>query len=121
MRESDIQRIVKLEACTKEARLWRNNSGAAVLRDGSFVRWGLANESEQMNTQVKSSDLIGIRRKVITQADVGKTVGVFVAREIKPDGWAYKGTPREKAQKAFIDLINDFGGDADFATGEGTL
>jgi len=95
--------------------------GAMASPNGSFVRFGLANDSQAVNAVFKSSDLIGIRPVLITQEFVGKTIGQFVAREVKKHDWVYKNTPREKAQKSFIDLINNLGGDAAFATGEGTL
>jgi len=88
---------------------------------GHYVRYGLANDSPQINNILKSSDLIGIRPILVTQDMVGKTIGQFVAREIKCEGWIYKATDREKAQKNFIDLINGLGGDAAFTTGEGKL
>ena len=103
--------------------LWRNNVGAGYFRDGTFVRFGLANESKEMNRRLKSSDFIGIRKVTITPEMVGGTIGQFVAREIKPPGWepgkgGSKNRAREEAQQRFIDLINSHGGDADFATGE---
>ena len=121
MSETDVQAIIRLEATRKGLRLWRNNVGAFQTPDGSYVRFGLANDSPRLNSIFKSSDLIGIRPIRITRDMVGMVIGQFVAREIKPEGWIYKGTDREKAQKAFIDLIKQLGGDAAFATGEGTL
>jgi len=108
--ESLVMAEVRLEASRQGYRLWRNNVGAGKLENGSFLRWGLCNESAQMNHMMKSSDLIGISPD-----------GQFVARECKARGWVYTGTPREVAQRAFIDFINARGGDAAFATGEGTL
>tara|TARA_R110000868_G_scaffold131449_1_gene341538 strand:- start:616 stop:1059 length:444 start_codon:yes stop_codon:yes gene_type:complete len=108
--ESLVLAKVRLEASRLGYRLWRNNIGAGKLANGSFVRWGLCNDSERANHIMKSSDLIGI----------GPT-GQFVARECKAAGWVYSGTPREIAQKAFIDFINARGGNAAFATDEGTL
>lgn len=108
--ESVVLAAIRLEASRLEYRLWRNNIGAAKLANGSFVRWGLCNDSARANQIMKSSDLIGI----------GPT-GQFVARECKAAGWVYSGTPREIAQKAFIDFINARGGNAAFATSEGTL
>jgi len=118
MSESDAQARVRLLASRDGARLWRNNCGAGVLQDGSFVRWGLANESHAMNAHIKSGDLIGIAPLIITPAHVGQLFGRFVSREVKRPGWAYKGTDRERAQKAWADLINSLGGDAKFTTGE---
>ena len=121
MHERDIQNLVRLEASRKGLRLWRNNVGAAYMRDGTFLRYGLANETKAMNETIKSSDLIGIRRIVITPDLVGYTIGQFTSREVKHSEWLYTGTPHEKAQKAWNDLILSFGGDAAFATGDNTL
>lgn len=52
-----------------------------------------------------SSDLIGWTKKVITQDDVGKTVAIFTAIEIK-----YGKTATTVEQKAFINAVNSSGG-----------
>lgn len=119
--EAMVQSIVRLEATRKGKRLFRNNVGAGNLENGSFLRWGLANDSKTINDVCKSSDLIGISGEIITAADVGQPRGRFVAREIKAPGWYYTGESREAAQLRFISLIAGYGGDASFATGEGTL
>lgn len=121
MTESDIQTRIRLEASRKGIKLWRNNVGVLMDRNGRPVRYGLANDSAQLNAVIKSSDLIGIKPVVITAEMVGKIMGQFVAREIKASNWIYKDTDREKAQQAFIDLINSLGGDAAFCNGEGSL
>ena len=119
--ESAVQSLVRLEASRLGARLFRNNVGAGYLDNASFIRWGLANESERMNQQIKSSDLIGIRPVLIGPKHVGRTLGVFLSREVKEAGWHYTGTAREAAQLRWLELIASLGGDAAFATGEGTL
>jgi hypothetical protein len=119
--ESAVQSLIRLEASRAGARLWRNNSGAGKLENGSFVRWGLANDSEALNRVVKSSDLIGIRPVVITQQMVGTTIGQFLAREVKHAGWAYRASDREVAQLKFITIVNALGGDAAFCDGEGSI
>ncbi len=112
--ETEIQTEVRLQ-CTKQGnRLWRNNVGVAFRKDGVPVRYGLCNESKIQNKKTKSSDLIGIKQVMITPEMVGKTVGVFYAREVKKEGWEYKGTPREKAQLNFINIVRSLGGDAEF-------
>lgn len=108
--EAALVAEVRLEAAQRGYHLWRNNSGAGYMKDGRFLRWGLCNDSAHVNSIVKSSDLIGIGPK-----------GQFVAREVKHGGWKYSGTPRERAQKAFIDLVNRKGGDACFVTGKGSF
>lgn len=119
--EAAVQANVRLEATRKGCRLWRNNVGAGELADGSFLRWGLANDSKEMNKHVKSGDLIGIRPRHVERHHVGQVWGVFLSREIKPEGWQYSGTPREVAQRRWIELVLALGGDASFATGEGSL
>jgi hypothetical protein len=121
MREAGILSEVRLEASEKGCRLWRNNVGATYTDKGHFIRYGLANDSAQLNAVLKSADLIGIRPIVITPAHVGKIIGQFVSREIKQSNWRYTGTDREKAQLSWAELIISLGGDACFATGKGTL
>jgi hypothetical protein len=119
--EAGVQSRVRLEATTKGLRLWRNNVGATYQRDGSFLRYGLANESGVINSRVKSADLIGIRPVIIQPCHIGATIGQFVSREIKGSQWRYTGTDRERAQLAWAELILSLGGDACFANSEGTL
>lgn len=119
--EAHVQSVVRLEAPAAGVRLWRNNVGALLDDRGIPVRYGLANESPKLNKRLKSSDLIGWRRVVITVADVGRTIAQFLARECKPGGWRYSGDEHEAAQLRWIELVASEGGDAKFATGSGTL
>lgn len=119
--EQAVQNILRLEATKKGCRLWRNNVGAAYMKDGSFLRYGLANESTVLNKQIKSADLIGIRPVKIVSSMIGYTIGQFISREVKVSNWKYSGTDREKAQLKWAELILSMGGDACFATDEGTL
>lgn len=114
--ESSIQTRVRLEASRMGARLWRNNSGVDT-SEGKHVRYGLSNESPQMNSVCKSSDLIGIKPVLITQEMIGSTIGQFMAREVKKGGWHYTGTPREVAQLKFLEIVNALGGDGKFTNG----
>jgi hypothetical protein len=119
--ESDVQARVRLAASQAGDVLWRNNSGVLKDERGVPVRFGLCNESKAVNDKCKSSDLIGIKRVLITQAHVGHTIGQFYAREVKRAGWRYTGTPREVAQLRFIEAVVAMGGDGAFATSEGDL
>ena len=109
----------RLAASVAGCRLWRNNRGAGYLTDGTFVRWGLANESDAMNRAIKSADLIGIRPLLIGPQHVGTIVGQFLSVEVKAPGWRPRpNDAHEQAQRAWADLVNRFGGDASFSTGE---
>lgn len=119
--EAAVQQLVRLEASRLGMRLFRNNVGACKDDTGRVIRYGLSNDSAQMNKAIKSSDLIGIRPVIITPDMMGHTIGQFVAREVKRPGWSYRGTDREVAQQAFGQLVLKLGGDFKFCTGEGTL
>jgi hypothetical protein len=85
--------------------LWRNNSGACRDQRGRLVRFGLGNDSAALCKVWKSSDLIGL--------GIG---GRLAAVEVKPAGWRYAGTERERAQAAFHECVRMLGGLAGFAT-----
>ncbi len=115
--EDAVTAEIKLKASQEGVRLWRNNVGVAQDDTGRVVRYGLLNDSQRLNQSMKSSDLIGITPTVVTQGMVGKTVGIFTAVECKREGWNYTGTPREIAQKAFVDLVLSLGGIGRFDNG----
>lgn len=120
--EAYAQSLVRLEAPHKGVHLWRNNVGVLEDKTGRPVRFGLMNDSAQLNARIKSSDLIGVRPVTITPQHVGQTIGQFVARECKRPDWTFHpNDARETAQQAFIALVLSLGGDAAFATGQGTL
>lgn len=110
MNESDLLKLVQLEASRRGQRLWRNNLGATYDHTGRFIRYGLANESAAVNKALKSGDLIGITPRIIFPQDVGTVVGVFTSIEVKRPGWRYSGSGREPAQQAWVDLILSLGG-----------
>lgn len=119
--EAAVSSVVMLEAARKDVYLLRNNVGVLEDRNGRPVRFGLANDRKESNQILKSGDFIGVRPVLVTQQHVGVTLGQFVSREIKATGWRYTGTEREVAQLAWANKIISLGGDAAFATGEGTL
>jgi hypothetical protein len=117
--EAGAQARVRLLWAQRGGALWRNNVGAMQDPDtGQYVRFGLANESTQMNRKIKSSDLVGINPVVVQPHHVGTTIGQFVSRECKKPGWRYKGTDHEEAQLRWLELILAMGGDAAFTTGD---
>jgi hypothetical protein len=116
--EAAVSARVRLDAAANGGVLWRNNVGACTDNRGNFIRYGLANDSKEVNAVVKSSDLVGITPIVVTPGMVGALFGQFTAVETKPEGWVYTGTPREKAQKKFLEITQAHGGLARFSTGE---
>ena len=116
MSESEVQSRIMMHAALYGIVLTRNNVGCGQFVDDetgnkSFVRFGLFNASREQQAKLKSSDLIGIYPY---QTIAHGTIGVFVAVECKKEGWKYSGTPREVAQKAFIDFVIARGGIAGF-------
>lgn len=119
--EATVQSTVRLEAARKGLMLWRNNVGALLDSRGVPVRYGLANDSPQLNKVIKSGDLIGWRPVVITSEHVGSRIAQFVSRECKKPGWKFTGDDHERAQLRWAEAVNGSGGDAKFCSGEGTL
>ncbi len=120
--ESRQQSLIRLDAAQHGVWLTRNNVGAFDTGTGQWVRYGLANESKLQNAKVKSADLIGIRKRLIVQADVGTYIGQFVSREAKEEGWVLN--PRDKHQQSQMrwrDFVISQGGDAAFASGPGSF
>lgn len=120
--EARQQSLVRLEAAKMGVRLFRNNSGAFCDENGRMVRFGLGNDSKQVNEVFKSPDLMSWRPVVIRPDMVGMTIGQFCAREMKHEGWKYNlADAHEVAQFNFIRLAIADGCDAAFATGPGSL
>lgn len=120
--EAYAMSIVRLqEARAPGVTMFRNNNGVLKNPAGRPVRFGLANESKDLNERLKSADLIGWESVLITPAHVGTVIARFRSREVKRAGWHYTGTPREVAQQAWAHLVNAAGGDAAFTTGEGPV
>lgn len=105
-----VQQEIRLKASQKGVVLWRNNSGCMKTPAGGFIRFGLGNESKEMNEKLKSADLIGITPYTITAEDVGKTVGIFTSIEVKKEGWKDDNSTRSKGQTAWAKLITKLGG-----------
>jgi hypothetical protein len=119
--EARVQSQVRLAAPAHGMRLWRNNVG--VLRDerGRPVRYGLGNDSPALNKRLKSADLIGWRRLLVTAQMVGATVAQFVSLECKTADWHYRGDEHEQAQQRWAALVAADGGLGRFVTGPGDL
>jgi hypothetical protein len=118
--EAFVQSLVKLRASQEGVIVTRNNVGALIPKDSKRpIRFGLWNESEEMNEVIKSGDLVGIRKLLIEPHHVGTYVAQWWMRECKEPGWYYTGEGREPAQKACIDMVNAAGGDAAFSNGAG--
>lgn len=114
MSEAAIQQQIRLEAARRGTPLLRNNNGACLDDTGRMVRFGLGNDSAKISRAFKSSDLIGIWPVVVTPEMVGRTLGVFMAVEVKRPG-APK-DDRYRAQENFGRWVEQHGGFFRFAT-----
>ena len=112
--EAEVQAETKLEYSQKiNGVLWRNNVGAFKSPNGAWVRYGLANDSKQMNAVLKSSDLIGWTPVVITPEMVGHTIAVFTSIEVKEEGYKPSGKKQIDhiaAQQKWCDGVTKAGG-----------
>lgn len=98
--------------------VWRNNVGACEDATGRLIRYGLGNDSAQLNKVIKSSDLICITPVTAFVQSFGWcTLGVFTALECKRSDWHMTpGDQRAAAQLAFHDIVRANGGFAGFVT-----
>ena len=115
--EAAVQQRVRIAESQKGNRMWRNNNGACEDINGRIIRYGLGNDSSQINTVFKSSDLIGITPHRVEQCDVGALLGIFTSIEVKRGGWVYKGKDREVAQFNWLKLVMSLGGIGRFSNG----
>ena len=117
MLESAVQQRVQLEMARLGGLIWRNNVGACEDKTGRIIRYGLCNESAQMNRSLKSSDLVGVSPIVIRPDHVGRTLGVYTALECKKSDWHLTpGDQRAQAQLRYLELVRSVGGIGAFVT-----
>lgn len=117
MLESAVQSHTRLALARMGAITQRNNVGVAQTDDGRPVRYGLMNDSAQLNRQFKSSDLINIIPILIQPHHVGQVVGVYAAIECKHSDWHLTpGDARAQAQLRYIELVRSVGGIGGFVT-----
>ena len=124
MNESAVQAAIRVRASELGIRLWRNNVGACSDETGRVIRYGLGNDSAQLQKRLKSSDLVGWMRMRKHQPFFDSTYStvehqaVFLSVECKTPKWHgdhARFNDREKAQQAWIDLVKADGGVAFFA------
>ncbi len=116
MTESDVQQQIQIEGPGVGCQLMRNNSGAFKDQSGRWIFFGLGNISRVGSTKMKSSDLVGFTRVLITPQMVGTVVAVITAVEVKDPKW--KLVPSDKrahAQANWLNWIKANGGFAGFA------
>lgn len=119
--EARQQSLVRVDAAQNGVWLTRNNVGVLLDETGRPVRFGLANESKKQNEIIKSGDLIGLRPVLIQQHHIGQVIGQFVSREVKHEGWKWKGDKHEVAQRNWLEFVVSKGGDAAFCSGPGSF
>jgi len=112
--ESDIQNEIRVNASRLGGVLWRNNVGAYKTPTG-YIRYGLCNDSPELNKHIKSADLIGIRPLLILPEHVGTVVGQFWSVECKSQTWKFNvNNPAQCAQLEWLKLVLAKGGCAEF-------
>ena len=95
MKESSIQRAIRAKLGAMRIPMFRYQIGTYLASDGSFVHIG----------EKGVSDLIGMTPYVVKQEDVGRTIAVFTALEVK----TAKGRASE-TQTVWLDAVKRAGG-----------
>ena len=138
--EAAVQTAIRIRAAELGVRPWRNNVGVAEGESGRPIRFGLANDSAQMNKRLKSGDLIGWVRRGLYPHAAGQgfsirytdpspgtfNLAVFLSVECKREDWFKdhddpmttardRFNDREEAQAKWIDMVRADGGIAGFA------
>ena len=97
--------------------LYRNNSGALPDKEKNLVRFGLGNDSKQLNEIWKSPDSVGGIPITITPDMVGRTFLVLCGFEDKKPGWTLRPSDaRGHAQNNCLQDWRQAGGIAGFIT-----
>lgn len=96
MSEQQIQQQLRLALSRGPVRLFRNNTGVLLDRQGRPVQFGLCKGS---------SDLIGLRTITVGPEHVGQRLAVFAALEVK----APKGRLTAE-QRSFLEMVEGMGG-----------
>lgn len=102
MKESELQKLIMLEASNNNMVLWRNNRGMIKDKYNKIHKFGVGPNG--------ASDLIGFYELTITEDMIGKTLPIFTAIEVK----TLKGRP-SKEQLKFIDILQKRNSIADIA------
>jgi len=93
--ESSTQRAIRAKLGAMRIPMFRYQVGRFLTPEGAFVHIG----------EKGVSDLIGMTPYVVKQEDVGRTIAVFTALEVKTT----KGRLREE-QAPFLRMVNSMGG-----------
>lgn len=99
MSERRLDKLILLEYSKGDCRLFKNDNGYAELRNGAWIRFGLA---------PGSSDLVGAKSIIITPEMIGKKIAVAVVIEDKlpkKDG----GKNPTRLQKNFLMVADKLG------------
>lgn len=117
--EQRVTRDILTSTSGSSLTLWRNNVGATpVLYNAKGerlrpVRYGLANDSKEMNETLKSGDLIGWRD---IRCRCGLQYAVFTSIEAKAPAWDFDTTSAHiDAQRRWAELVRKHGGIGIFA------
>lgn len=110
--EDRVQSEIRRDAARRGVYLFRNNRGAGKTDTGSYIRYGLANDSKKFGAAWKSGDLIGWEPVLITDDMVGTFIARFLSVEAKRRNWKFSGSLEDMAQARWAALVNSQGGRA---------